>query len=176
MGKIVNKIFLLLVFVAMSANVCAQSAADKLFNEGIKLQKTRTEASQNAAIKKFKAAKISYDSAAKKKSCDTQISKCNKIIEELKPTPKVKLSLSTSRVEFKSRPRRGQEVEVYCNFKDWTIVSYPKWIHGTIYENYIYVEADRNDGDPRTGKIVIQCKSKKVTLEVFQDRFKTIFE
>ena len=47
----------LLVFSFISVVSFAQSAGDRLFSEGQKLQMTQTVKSQNLAIKKFEAAK-----------------------------------------------------------------------------------------------------------------------
>lgn len=62
----------------------AQTNADNLFLQGQKLQKTMTVASQNAAIKKFQAAKVLYTTASKKSMCDNQISACNTNISNIK--------------------------------------------------------------------------------------------
>lgn len=64
--------------------------ADKLYSEGLSLQKIMTVKSQKAAIAKFTSAKKLYDSAANKKKCDNAISKSKRIIKELeneKPQP-----------------------------------------------------------------------------------------
>ena len=71
-----NKFLLLIVSLFLALSVRAQSQADKLFMEGQQLQKTMTVASQNAAIKKFNAAKVIYTTAAKKKMCSNQIAIC----------------------------------------------------------------------------------------------------
>ncbi len=75
------KIFMLrnlcvLIFFAVCVAAGAQSSGDKLFLEGQNLQKVLTVGSQNAAIKKFTAAKVVYMTADKKKMCDNQIAVC----------------------------------------------------------------------------------------------------
>lgn len=59
------------------------SQGDKLFQEGQKLQQTMTKASQNAAIKKYAAAKTFYTAASSKAMCDNQIAICRKNIQSI---------------------------------------------------------------------------------------------
>ncbi len=61
----------------------AQSSGDKLYNQGLALQKTMTKSAQNQAISKFQSAKKLYDSAAKKKQCDDAIAVSRGIISSL---------------------------------------------------------------------------------------------
>lgn len=62
----------------------AQSSGDRLYNQGLALQKTMTISAQNQAISKFSSAKKLYDSAAKKAQCDQAISVSRNIIASLK--------------------------------------------------------------------------------------------
>lgn len=64
--------------------VNAQASGDKLYNQGLALQKTMTVAAQNQAISKFQSAKKLYDSQAKKNQCDAAISVSRGIISNLK--------------------------------------------------------------------------------------------
>lgn len=61
----------------------AQSSGDKLYNQGLTLQKTLTVKSQKDAINKFTSAKKLYDSKAKKDQCDQAIQVSKNIIAEL---------------------------------------------------------------------------------------------
>lgn len=61
----------------------AQSSGDKLYNQGLQLQKTMTVQAQNSAISKFTSAKKLYDSAAKKAQCDQAITVSRNIIKSL---------------------------------------------------------------------------------------------
>ncbi len=61
----------------------AQSSGDKLYNQGLALQKTMTKSAQNQAISKFQSAKKLYDSATKKKQCDDAIAVSRGIISSL---------------------------------------------------------------------------------------------
>lgn len=130
--RIVSIIVMLTVF---HVNVKAQ--ADQLYLEGKKLAQVMTVKSQNAAIGKFKGAKVIYTKASKKKLCDNEISKCNKNIQKIigpkppkPPRPKpednnagekveaadstvtqapdgVLLELSHTALDFKAYPKKG---------------------------------------------------------------------
>lgn len=82
--KALRAITLMLAMILCTTAAMAQSAADKLYNQGLQAQKTMTIASQNNAIAKFKKAKAMYDSASKKAQCDQAISVSNNIIAQLK--------------------------------------------------------------------------------------------
>lgn len=194
----------MLVFVLMlcvPAGMVAQSNGDKLFMEGQQLQQVQTIASQNAAIKKFRAAKVVYTTAEKKKICDNQIAICNNNIRAIraknssgsksqnttqsepavtskKKTHKnVELSLSETRLDFKSKPKEGatQSVEVECNYDDWEIASNPEWVTVYLSEKKFTVEAEENTGEEdRSGVIVVKCGDKEVNLVVNQDKRKGV--
>jgi hypothetical protein len=74
--------FILLLFVAVSS-YAQQSACDKLFQDGVRLQQTMTITSQKKAISCFEKAKTCYDSQAKKNLCDEQIKACRNIISQI---------------------------------------------------------------------------------------------
>lgn len=67
--------------VAMSY---AQNAADQLFMQGQNFASVMKINSQKSAILKFKAAKVKYMTADKKKMCDNQIAICNQTIKKLR--------------------------------------------------------------------------------------------
>lgn len=124
--------------------VSAQSSGDKLYNQGLALQKTMTVAAQNQAIAKFQSAKKLYDSAAKKSQCDQAISVSRNIISSLgkggsggggtKPSsgggstknnnesskPKATLSLSNSNFNF-DKNSATVDVTVTTNQSDWKV-------------------------------------------------------
>ena len=77
-------ITLVISIIFCSTVAMAQSQGDKLYNQGLQLQKTMTVASQNQAIAKFNKAKSIYDSAAKKSQCDQAIAVSRNIINNLK--------------------------------------------------------------------------------------------
>ena len=82
--KLSKRLLLAVVSIFFCASMAmAQQAADKLYNEGLKLQKTMTVKAQNQAISKFNSAKQMYDSAAKKSQCDNSIAVSRQIISDL---------------------------------------------------------------------------------------------
>lgn len=191
------------LFLMLCASVVAlaqTSTGDKLFLEGQNLQKTLTVVSQNAAIKKFQAAKAVYTAADKKKMCDNQIAICNsnirsigtktktsvkKKVEESVPEPEpepvvtkrtdVQLSLSDTRLDFKYKPKEGatQSVEVNCNYDDWVVESKPDWVEVYKAATKINVEVQENKGDEeRSGIVVVKCEDTEVNLIINQERAK----
>lgn len=76
-------LMLVAAFIFAVSAAFAQSSGDKLYNQGLQLQKTMTVAAQNSAIAKFNSAKKLYDSAAKKAQCDQAISVSRNIIKSL---------------------------------------------------------------------------------------------
>ncbi len=82
-SHILSRLMVMAFMLCVAAVALAQNG-DKLFIDGQKLQQTMTVASQNAAIQKFKAAKVAYTTADKKKMCDNQIAICNKNISQIK--------------------------------------------------------------------------------------------
>ncbi len=177
MNRILKILFVLSVLV-LSSKVQAQTAGDKLFSQGQKLQMVQTEKSQNQAIAKFASAKKAYDSSAKKAMCDNQIKICkNNIVtirkrnapskakkvaaekkdsedgEEKQPQPQkkknVELSLSASSVEFKPSGKKGDNHEVKVNCNyDNWTYSYPDWMSVTKNGNILTLTASAN----KTGK------------------------
>lgn len=74
----------MLVILFCSITVSAQMSGDKLFLEGQKLQQRMTVNAQTSAIKKFRAAKVVYNTTDKKTMCDNQITICRKNLATLK--------------------------------------------------------------------------------------------
>lgn len=84
------KLIILCIMALVSTSAMAQSSGDKLYNQGLELQKVQTIKSQQSAIGKFTSAKKLYDSATKKKQCDDAIVVSNNIIKTLKSGKKPK--------------------------------------------------------------------------------------
>lgn len=192
MNKIL-KLFLFLSVLAVTVTVQAQTAGDKLFSQGQKLQMIQTPDSQKKAIKKFEAAKKAYDSREKQAMCDNQIKICKNTIHRISPTPPtpptpdevvvkkeedvkpqkkepVTLSLSVSSVEFKSSGKKGDnhEVTVNCNYDTWTY-SYPDWISVTKNGNILTLTASANKtGEERSAVLVVECDGTKAELLLYQ--------
>ena len=177
--------------VAMSN---AQNAADKLFMQGQKFASVMKINSQKSAILKFKAAKVKYMTADKKKMCDNQIAICNQTIKKLsKPVsphvfkgadesearPKVKevkrndvaLAISPNRLDYTYNPKEGatQSVEVNCNYDDWEVDNNVDWITVYTAEKKFSVEvAENTTEEERSGVVKITCGDKTVDLVVNQ--------
>lgn len=111
------KIFMLrnlcvLIFFAVCVAAGAQSSGDKLFLEGQNLQKVLMVGSQNAAIKKFTAAKVVYMTADKKKMCDNQIAVCRSNIRSLSVKKPKKSSRKSKEEAVVEKPAEKPVVEV----------------------------------------------------------------
>ena len=99
-----------------------KTVGDKLYNEGLALQKQYGKSKQQAAILKFKAAKVAYaktkenveENTAK---CDKQIKKCEQTIKRLQPVSTDKKMADTavsvqSQKEVKERQKEEKRVEI----------------------------------------------------------------
>ncbi len=71
------------IMLIVTVIVKAQNSGDRLYSQGLELQKKLTVPSQRSAIAKFKSAKKLYDSTAKKRQCDDAIDVSNSIIKSL---------------------------------------------------------------------------------------------
>lgn len=126
--------------LALSVSLAlAQSSGDKLYNQGLQLQKTMTYSAQNQAIAKFRSAKKLYDSAAKKSQCDQAIAVSQNIIKNLGPgsnsgnynkkkdkndihQSQVDPALEISPADFSlSDNHQSIQVKVATNQKDWSV-------------------------------------------------------
>ena len=77
------KLIFICVIVVVARPAYAQSSGDRLYSQGLELQKKQTIQSQKSAIAKFQSAKKLYDSAVKKKQCDDAIAVSNSIIKTI---------------------------------------------------------------------------------------------
>lgn len=121
----------------------AQTSGDRLYNQGLELQKKQTIAAQNSAIAKFRSAKKLYDSAVKKKQCDNAVQVSLNIIQSLKrgtgsysvktrtntgnnkymppaAEPETTLSLSNTRLTLDD-DYKTVSVTVTTNVKEWSV-------------------------------------------------------
>lgn len=167
--------FIIIFFIwVVSLPLCAQTACDKLFASGVKLQQTMTVASQHKAISYFEKAKVCYDSQTKKNLCDQQIKACKNIISQLSKKAKstapaspkenvdnltphspvaknsglkrdVKLSIESTYLKFKGKGGEFKKTKVNCNYADWVIAEKPDWVNCSRNEDgEIVVEAEKN--------------------------------
>lgn len=91
----IAKLLLTVVIAVLSIQANAQTAGDRLFAQGQKLQLKQTVSSQKQAIAKFSAAKKAYDSSTKKAMCNNQIAICRS---------NIKLITRKTRTVTKKRP------------------------------------------------------------------------
>ncbi len=193
----IAKLLLTVVIAVLSLQANAQTAGDRLFAQGQKLQLKQTVSSQKQAIAKFSAAKKAYDSSTKKAMCDNQIAICRSNIKlimrktrtvtkketvvlekadsavppEVAKDP-VRLSLSVSSVEFKSSGKKSDnhEVTVNCNYDDWTY-TFPEWVDVTKNGNKLTLTADPNKTDgERSGVLTVKCYDEKAELMIYQKK------
>lgn len=188
-----------LSFAFLFCSICAfaQVSGDKLFLEGQKFQQKLTLESQNLAIKKFKAAKVVYKAADKKTMCDNQIAICNKNIlalknkhtkgvtkKETKTTDRnvteeaedaqvthVELSLSETRIDFKSNPKEGtvEIVDVTCNRNDFKIATKPEWVTVDVAKTKLFISVLENKAsEERSGVVRIKCQGKEADIVINQ--------
>lgn len=195
----------MLVILFCSITVSAQMSGDKLFLEGQKLQQRMTVNAQTSAIKKFRAAKVVYNTTDKKTMCDNQITICRKNLATLKKTRarrgrktvgksgsvkkhtkiveedsvaeknpqivNVELSLSESRLDFKSNPKKGavQIVDVTCNMDEIELSSKPDWVIVDVVKKKLFVSVQENKtSDERSGVVRVKCYDKETDLVVNQ--------
>lgn len=129
-----SQIIFTVLMAFLSSPVVAQSNGDNLFMEGQKLQQSMSIASQNQAIKKFKAARVVYTTKEKKKMCDNQISICNNNIasikkgakrkqaeEEQPETAPVRLSIQQKLITVNYEKVEEVEVAVVAASKAWDV-------------------------------------------------------
>ena len=128
-------ITILLLALTTSCLFAQNPMGDKLFKQGMELQKTKTVAKQQQAIAKFKSAKVAYDSAEKKKNCDNAINTSNAIIKSLSNNNKTKktrtesiqktdepvptLVLSCNKLVFNNVSSPGK-ISILTNQKKWS--------------------------------------------------------
>lgn len=175
MNRIICKIALvvaLLCFNFLLAN--AQSAGDKLYNEGIKYQQTMTISSQRKAIEAFEQAQACYDSQSNKELCEQQIKTCKNTIALIKKNEKAlaeaeeaarkaaegaaaepvaeevrvrdDVTISFGDVVILEFGKKGdtKTVTVTCNYDDWDVVSAPDWVTCLRKDNELYIVVPEN--------------------------------
>ena len=131
--RTIRLISLCMMLMATGAAM-AQSSGDRLYSQGLDLQKTQTEKAQNQAISKFQSAKKLYDSKAKKKQCDDAIAVSRSIIKsihsgggrtrvvrEVVPAAKqAVLELSNEKLQLTSSPS-PVNITVSTTEDEWTV-------------------------------------------------------
>lgn len=83
----------------------------------------------------------------------------------------VELSLSESRLDFKSNPKEGtvQIVDVTCNMDEIEISSKPDWVTVDVAKKKLFVSVQENNTtDERSGVVRVRCYDKEADLVVNQ--------
>lgn len=96
------RIILICAMIGFVSAVTAQTSGDKLYSQGLSLQKQQNINSQKTAISKFQSAKKLYDSAAKKKQCDDAIAVSYNIIKTISSRPGSISSKNERNVDLKT--------------------------------------------------------------------------
>lgn len=105
------------------------------------------------------------------------VKKHTKIVEEDSVAEKkpqivnVELSLSESRLDFKSNPKEGtvQIVDVTCNKDEIEISSKPEWVTVDVAKKKLFVSVQENKTtDERSGVVRVKCYDKEADLVVNQ--------
>lgn len=129
------RLLVLCVMIGFTAPVIAQTSGDKLYSQGLELQKVQSVQSQKSAIAKFQSAKKLYDSVAKRKQCDDAIVVSNNIIKTINANKGQRTSskntkvseLKTSVLELSNEKlqldcdRRSVTVSITTTESEWSI-------------------------------------------------------
>lgn len=102
------------------------------------------------------------------------------VAEEKPQKVNIELSLSESRLDFKSNPKEGtvQIVDVACNMEKIEISSKPNWVTVDVAKKKLFVSVQENNTtDERSGVVRVKCYDKEADLVVNQSKpsaFKSI--
>ena len=194
--KMVLKIIFVFVVIGVVNPIMAQTSGDKLYSQGLELQKIQTVQSQKSAISKFQSAKKLYDSAAKKKQCDDAIVVSNNIIKSISSNkgsrnnfPNSKnaeikasvLELSNEKLQLDCE-RRSVTVNLTTTESEWSItpitnsdgVAFISVNQHPKEKNFEIVCAANNSTKQRSQTIEVRAGNLKKTLVVEQSGKPTI--
>ncbi len=122
--RIFIKIIIVCVMLGLAGTTVAQSSGDKLYSQGLELQKKQTVQSQKSAIAKFQSAKKLYDSAAKKKLCDDAIAVSNNIIKSISINKNARGSsqnVKTAELKTSVLELSNEKLQLDCERKSVTV-------------------------------------------------------
>lgn len=122
--RIFIKIIIICVMLGFAGTTVAQSSGDKLYSQGLELQKKQTVQSQKSAIAKFQSAKKLYDSAAKKKLCDDAIAVSNNIIKSISINKNARGSsqnVKTAELKTSVLELSNEKLQLDCERKSVTV-------------------------------------------------------
>lgn len=84
------------------------------------------------------------------------------------------ISLDQNYLKFKGKGGEFKKVKVTCNYTDWKVTEYPKWINCSINgDNEIILEAEQNPSkEERSGIVKVECGNSSATFTVIQEKYK----
>lgn len=118
------KLIFIFVIVCVARPAFAQSSGDRLYSQGLELQKKQTVQSQKSAIAKFQSAKKLYDSAAKKKQCDDAIAVSTSIIKTIstsKNSRGTSLNAKTAELKTSVLELSNEKLQLDCEQRTVTV-------------------------------------------------------
>ena len=122
------KIFIKLLFICVMLGIAdsanAQSSGDRLYSQGLELQKKQTVQSQKSAIAKFQSAKKLYDSAAKKKQCDDAVAVSRNIIKTIstnKGSKDVSQNVNAAELKASVLELSNEKLQLDCESRSVTV-------------------------------------------------------
>lgn len=190
------RLLVVCVLIGFSSPIIAQTSGDKLYSQGLELQKKQTVQSQKAAITKFQSAKKLYDSAAKKKQCDDAITVSNNIIKNLSSNKGQRAATSNSQstilkasvLELSNEKllldceRRSVTVNITTTETEWSITPIANSDGGAFVsvnqhpeeKNFEIVCSANNSTKQRSQTIEVRAGDLKKTLTIEQSGKPTI--
>ena len=194
--KIEIKLLLLCVIMCFSNSIMAQNSGDRLYSQGLELQKKQTVQAQKSAIAKFQSAKKLYDSAAKKKQCDDAIAVSNNIIKTVSTNKKTKgssrdvkeaelkasvLELSNEKLQLDCE-RRSVTVSITTTESEWSVtpvsnndgVAFISVNQHTAERNFDIICPANNSTRKRSQIVEVRAGNLKKTLVIEQGGKPTI--
>ena len=118
------KLLFFCFIVGVARPAFAQSSGDRLYSQGLELQKKQTIQSQKSAITKFQSAKKLYDSAAKKKQCDDAIAVSNSIIKTISTSKNSRgnaLNVKTAELKTSVLELSNEKLQLDCERRTVTV-------------------------------------------------------
>ncbi len=175
------------------------TAADKLYSQGVALQQTMTVSAQNQAIRKFQAAKGTYNSAEKKALCDKAIALSRQLIRNINgggggsrkskydsrnrqgkdsyspETTKTTLSLSNQSFDIDKYAKK-LTITVNTNAREWTATPVPADDGSSFLtvnkksENSFEISCGQNNScSKRSQQVFVNAGSAQDTVTLTQD-------
>lgn len=121
MKMLLRSIMIVFFLIGISLSGLAQNSGDRLYSQGLELQKKQTIKSQKLAISKFQSAKTLYDSETKKKQCDDAIIVSNNIIKTIIANKEPKESINNKETDIKTSVLELSNEKLQVNYEQRTV-------------------------------------------------------